>query len=121
MRIRRAGAELFNFSPTEDSELRVTIGPVSRVGVVQSLLVYTDPSRLPDGGNSPPTTGHMWVIWGTNWANRRGTRKVRVTHSRETGLPAVTRDGRGRRIHDLRHTAAPFWLANGIDPKAVQA
>lgn len=28
--------------------------------------------------------------------------------------------GRGRRIHDLRHTAATFWLANNIDPKTVQ-
>jgi integrase len=28
--------------------------------------------------------------------------------------------GRGRRIHDLRHTAATFWLTNGIDPKTVQ-
>ena len=27
---------------------------------------------------------------------------------------------RGRRIHDLRHTAATIWLSNGIDPKTVQ-
>lgn len=27
---------------------------------------------------------------------------------------------RGRRIHDLRHTAATSWLGNGIDPKTVQ-
>ncbi|TFC87683.1 site-specific integrase [Cryobacterium sp. TMT4-31] len=26
----------------------------------------------------------------------------------------------GRRIHDLRHTAATAWLSNGIDPKTVQ-
>lgn len=29
--------------------------------------------------------------------------------------------GRGRRVHDLRHTAATFWLLSGIDPKTVQA
>jgi integrase len=27
---------------------------------------------------------------------------------------------RGRRIHDLRHTAATFWLQNGVDVKTVQ-
>ena len=26
----------------------------------------------------------------------------------------------GRRVHDLRHTAATLWLSNGIDPKTVQ-
>lgn len=27
---------------------------------------------------------------------------------------------RGRRIHDLRHSAATFWLSSGVDPKTVQ-
>jgi len=27
---------------------------------------------------------------------------------------------RGRRIHDLRHSAATFWLSAGVDPKTVQ-
>ena len=27
----------------------------------------------------------------------------------------------GRRIHDLRHTAACLWLARGVDPLTVQA
>ena len=27
----------------------------------------------------------------------------------------------GRRIHDLRHTAACLWLARGVDPGTVQA
>lgn len=31
-----------------------------------------------------------------------------------------SKHNRGRRIHDLRHTAATFWLSNGIDPKTVQ-
>lgn len=29
--------------------------------------------------------------------------------------------GAGRRIHDLRHTAACMWLARGVDPVTVQA
>lgn len=29
--------------------------------------------------------------------------------------------GAGRRIHDLRHTAACLWLARGVDPGTVQA
>ncbi|MFI6423420.1 tyrosine-type recombinase/integrase [Promicromonospora sp. NPDC050880] len=28
--------------------------------------------------------------------------------------------GRGRRLHDLRHTAACLWLARRIDPGTVQ-
>lgn len=28
--------------------------------------------------------------------------------------------GRGRRVHDLRHTAATIWLQNGVDLKTVQ-
>ena len=28
--------------------------------------------------------------------------------------------GRGRRIHDLRHTAACLWLARGVDAGTVQ-
>ena len=27
----------------------------------------------------------------------------------------------GRRLHDLRHTAACLWLARGVDPGTVQA
>ncbi|HVK46048.1 MAG TPA: tyrosine-type recombinase/integrase [Micropruina sp.] len=27
----------------------------------------------------------------------------------------------GRRIHDLRHTAACLWLSKGVDPVTVQA
>ena len=28
---------------------------------------------------------------------------------------------RGRRVHDLRHTAASLWLSSGVPPKTVQA
>ena len=31
------------------------------------------------------------------------------------------RTGRGRRIHDLRHTAACLWLARGVDVSTVQS
>lgn len=31
------------------------------------------------------------------------------------------RTGSGRRIHDLRHTAACLWLTRGVDPGTVQA
>ncbi|MBW4031973.1 MAG: tyrosine-type recombinase/integrase [Acidobacteria bacterium] len=30
------------------------------------------------------------------------------------------RYGRGRRVHDLRHTAATMWIQNGVDIKTVQ-
>lgn len=32
-----------------------------------------------------------------------------------------TETGRGRRLHDLRHTAACLWLARGVDLGTVQA
>jgi len=32
-----------------------------------------------------------------------------------------TTTGGGRRLHDLRHTAACLWLARGVDPGTVQA
>ena len=32
-----------------------------------------------------------------------------------------TATGEGRRLHDLRHTAACLWLARGVDPGTVQA
>lgn len=28
---------------------------------------------------------------------------------------------RGRRVHDVRHTAATLWLSRGVPPKTVQA
>jgi integrase len=31
-----------------------------------------------------------------------------------------TKHAEGRRVHDLRHTAATLWLRNGIDLKTVQ-
>ena len=34
---------------------------------------------------------------------------------------AGTDTGSGRRIHDLRHTAACLWLARGVDLGTVQA
>ncbi|HET9872241.1 MAG TPA: site-specific integrase [Propionibacteriaceae bacterium] len=34
---------------------------------------------------------------------------------------AWSRIAEGRRIHDLRHTAACLWLARGVDPVTVQA
>jgi hypothetical protein len=35
--------------------------------------------------------------------------------------PAWASIAHGRRIHDLRHTAARLWLARGVDPVTVQA
>jgi integrase len=34
---------------------------------------------------------------------------------------AWERTGQGRRLHDLRHTAACLWLSRGVDPGTVQA
>jgi hypothetical protein len=43
-----------------------------------------------------------------------------VASARET-LQRSAAIADGRRIHDLRHTAACLWLARGVDPVTVQA
>jgi integrase len=50
------------------------------------------------------TTGEGHRLNNSNWR-------------RIVGWPALCR---GRRVHDLRHTAATFWLSSGIDVKTVQ-
>lgn len=59
--------------------------------------------RSPGAPLFPNEAGHMRLL--SNWK--------RATH--------WERNNRGRRVHDLRHTAATLWLTNGIDPKTVQA
>lgn len=62
------------------------------------------------------------------WAVGKGPDELLVTTSREARLhrTAVLRTlkwsetGKGRRIHDLRHTAACLWLARGVDAGTVQ-
>lgn len=44
----------------------------------------------------------------------------RLNNSNWRGVVGWAKSCRGRRIHDLRHTAATLWLANGIDVKTVQ-
>lgn len=62
------------------------------------------------------------------WAKGKGPDELLVTTSRGARLhrTAVLRTlnwvetGKGRRIHDLRHTAACLWLARGVDAGTVQ-
>lgn len=62
------------------------------------------------------------------WASGKGPDDLLVTTSRGARLhrTAVLRTlnwpetGMGRRIHDLRHTAACLWLARGVDAGTVQ-
>ncbi|HET8666231.1 MAG TPA: tyrosine-type recombinase/integrase [Nocardioides sp.] len=48
----------------------------------------------------------------------RGAQLHRTATLRALNWP---RTSYGRRIHDLRHTAACLWLARGVDPGTVQA
>lgn len=48
----------------------------------------------------------------------RGGKLHRSTVLRALAWP---RTGGGRRLHDLRHTAASLWLSRGVDPGTVQA
>jgi integrase len=60
-------------------------------GKTSQELLFSSP-------NGKPLNGNNWKR-GMKWA--------------ELGL--------GRRVHDLRHTAATLWLTNGLDPKVVQS
>ncbi|HYO86046.1 MAG TPA: tyrosine-type recombinase/integrase [Dermatophilaceae bacterium] len=44
-----------------------------------------------------------------------------VPHASEVERTDWSVVARGRRIHDLRHTAACLWLARGVDTSTVQA
>lgn len=51
------------------------------------------------------------------FANTSGGMRLLSNWRRATVWP---RYGRGRRVHDLRHTAATIWLQTGVDIKTVQ-
>ena len=51
------------------------------------------------------------------FSSEEGNRLNNSNWRRIVGWPSSCR---GRRIHDLRHTAATFWLQNGVDVKMVQ-
>ncbi|KAA0960799.1 site-specific integrase [Microbacterium sp. ANT_H45B] len=53
------------------------------------------------------------VFPNTVGAARTGRNWTRDSHWTDVNL--------GRRVHDLRHTAATIWLQNGVDLKTVQA
>jgi integrase len=53
------------------------------------------------------------VFPNTNGNHRSGRNWSRDSHWETSN--------RGRRVHDLRHTAATLWLQNGVDLKTVQA
>ena len=67
------------------------------------------------GGANEPSTGPDCELL-TN-AVKFGRAGVKVPAL----VVAATTVAPGRRIHDLRHTAACLWLARGVDPVAVQA
>jgi len=58
--------------------------------------------RAPDAPLFPNRAGQMRLL--SNWK--------RSTH--------WDKNSRGRRVHDLRHTAATLWLTSGVDAKTVQ-
>lgn len=81
-----------------------------------------------DGGRTVPLTAELVPIvkaWAAGkrpnqllFTSAEGSRLNGSNWRRSTGWSKLNR---GRRVHDLRHTAATFWLSSGIDPKTVQA
>lgn len=95
-------------SAPDGQEVRATTkGGAARTVPLAAELVPMVRSRA--AGKKPDdllfTSAEGGRLNGSNWRRSTGWSKV----------------NRGRRIHDLRHTAATFWLSNGIDPKTVQS
>ena len=65
--------------------------------------------------------------WSERWPREGRRPAVRDRLRSPAALDGVQADlgwstlAEGRRIHDLRHTAACLWLARGVDPGTVQA
>lgn len=70
---------------------------------VARIVVPLTQDRTPDSPLFPSATG----------SNRSGRNWTRDAH--------WAKYGRGRRVHDLRHTAATLWLSSGVDLKTAQA
>lgn len=83
---------------TKGGKARTVPLPQNVAGVIAPRLVGRDPDA-PLFANS---SGGF--LNGGNWK--------RAVHWKEIS--------RGRRVHDLRHTAATLWLANGVDLKTAQ-
>jgi integrase len=94
-------------STPEGHETKATKGRRSRrvpladrvLPIVRELAAGKEPDAL--------------LVTTTAGATLHRTAVVRTLHWDHTG--------QGRRIHDLRHTAACLWLARGVDPGTVRA
>lgn len=93
-------------SASDGAEVRTTkSGRARSVPLSGEVLEIVQPRLAgdPDAYLFPSPKGAR--LHGTNWRRAVGWVKHR----------------QGRRVHDLRHTAATMWLSAGIDPKTVQA
>jgi integrase len=77
--------------------------------------------RVPVANRVLPIVRHMQAGKGPGeflFTTAGGSQLHRTAVLRTVGW---VRTGGGRRIHDLRHTAACLWLARSVDPGTVQA
>ncbi|MCJ1707419.1 site-specific integrase [Microbacterium sp. VKM Ac-2923] len=83
---------------TKGGSARTVPLPAEVAAIVLPMLE----GRTPDAPLFPSATG----------SNRSGRNWTRDAHWSDFG--------RGRRVHDLRHTAATLWLSSGVDLKTAQ-
>lgn len=106
VQVPRAAVRVSKSAPDGQEERATTKGGGERTVPLTAELVPVVQSWA--AGKKPSdylfTSAEGHKLNGPNW--RRSTRWAKYN--------------RGRRIHDLRHTAATFWLSNGLDPKTVQ-
>lgn len=79
---------------------------VRRVPVADRILSIVDAFAMEKGPND--------LLFTTD----AGAQLHATPFRRTTNWPVT---GQGRRVHDLRHTAACLWLNKGVDPATVQA
>ena len=94
-------------SQTEGGNVKVTKGRRARTVPVADRILPIIKQRCM--GASPDDLLFRGVDGGQLW------------HTAFVRLVGWEKNGRGRRIHDLRHTAACLWLSLGVDPGTVQA
>lgn len=95
------------------------VDPVAVVGVLQPRPRQAGSvNRSDDSSTSAGSNSRLAKGFSRTFGEPGGSQLHRCAVLRTVKW---TRTGQGRRIHDLRHTAACLWLARGVHPGTVQA
>ena len=106
--VRRSQSERYQPKATKGRRTRRVPLGVRVLPIVRDLASGKSPHELLFTSNGGAQLWRTYTLRRLEWSKLD-----------EAGHDVGT--GRGRRLHDLRHTAACLWLARGVDPGTVQA